>query len=431
MVYIDVRNDDILKYAIENDIIDVVFLQEKINMQRKEEILRNHKYKIWQSEKDNRWRTYLPDDSCKNGRKLIVKSNKEKLENAIVGFYDKAKSCDQKSLVKPTITSIYKEWLDYKKRHTTRSTYIYRLDKDWERFYKNEMLSQEIITKPIDEITKIDLDNWAHEICKKYSMTKKCYYNMSHIIRNILDYSVDKGIIKENLFQKVKFRNELFKKKVKPKSETQVFSKEEEQLIIQEAYRSYENDPDNILYMMIPIFFYTGLRLGELSALEWKDVHDDYILVHQMYGREVIANDDGEWIKNQFKVVDGLKLNAEPREVLITPLINHALTVIKNYYADKGIKKPRYVFTDRSGKLPHPSTVDSMFYRLCDRINISHKSPHKTRKTYISTLIDGGINIDFIREQVGHNDEKTTYESYCFNRATQNETQKLLNKALS
>ena len=74
MVYIDVRNDDILKYAIENDIIDVVFLQEKINMQRKEEILRNHKYKIWQSEKDNRWRTYLPDDSCKNGRKLIVKA---------------------------------------------------------------------------------------------------------------------------------------------------------------------------------------------------------------------------------------------------------------------------------------------------------------------------------------------------------------------
>lgn len=136
-------------------------------------------------------------------------------------------------------------------------------------------------------------------------------------------------------------------------------------------------------------------------------------------------------IKNQFKVVDVLKLNAEPREVLITPLINNALTVIKNYYADKGIKKPRYVFTDRSGKLPHPSTVDSMFYRLCDRINILHKSPHKTRKTYISTLIDGGINIDFIREQVGHNDEKTTYESYCFNRATQNETQKLLNKALS
>ena len=65
---------------------------------------------------------------------------------------------------------MYKEWVDYKKRHTTRSTYMYRLVKDWDRFYKNVMLSQEIITTPIDEITKIDLVTGTHEICTIYSM---------------------------------------------------------------------------------------------------------------------------------------------------------------------------------------------------------------------------------------------------------------------
>ena len=77
---------------------------------------------------------------------------------------------------------------------------------------------------------------------------------MSHFIRTILVNSVGNGVVTENLFQRVKFRYELFKTKVKPKSETQVFSKEEEQLLIQDAYRRYENDPDNILYMMLPIF---------------------------------------------------------------------------------------------------------------------------------------------------------------------------------
>ena len=90
MVYIDVRNDALLKYAVANDMIDVVFLQDKINMQREEELLRSHKYNIWQSERDIRRRTYLPDAHCHNGRALIVKSHKEKFENAIDGFYDKA-----------------------------------------------------------------------------------------------------------------------------------------------------------------------------------------------------------------------------------------------------------------------------------------------------------------------------------------------------
>ena len=110
---------------------------------------------------------------------------------------------------------------------------------------------------------------------------------------------------------------------------------------------------------------------------------------------------------------------------MITPLIHNALTVINNYDAGNGVKQPRYVFSGWSGALPHPRTVDSMFYRSCDRITISHRSPHKTRKTYISTLMYGGVNIDVIRGQVGPHDETTTHESYCFNRATQNGTQKL------
>lgn len=37
-------------------------------------------------------------------------------------------------------------------------------------------------------------------------------------------------------------------------------------------------------------------------------------------------------------------------------------------------------------------------------------------KTYISSLIDVGINIDTVRAYAGHADERTTYLSYCFDR---------------
>ena len=45
------------------------------------------------------------------------------------------------------------------------------------------------------------------------------------------------------------------------------------------------------------------------------------------------------------------------------------------------------------------------------------KSFHKVRKTYISALIDSGLNINEICKAVGYTDERTTYGNYCYNRA--------------
>lgn len=55
---------------------------------------------------------------------------------------------------------------------------------------------------------------------------------------------------------------------------------------------------------------------------------------------------------------------------------------------------------------------------------------HKIRKTYISALIDGNININEIRKQVGHEDERTTLRNYCFNRYTRNQTEEQMENAL-
>jgi integrase len=71
-----------------------------------------------------------------------------------------------------------------------------------------------------------------------------------------------------------------------------------------------------------------------------------------------------------------------------------------------------------------------MIKRGCEFINIDVKTSHKIRKTYISTLIDSGLNIDEIRRMVGHSDERTTYGNYCFNRLTNKQTEDAIEKAL-
>ena len=62
---------------------------------------------------------------------------------------------------------------------------------------------------------------------------------------------------------------------------------------------------------------------------------------------------------------------------------------------------------------------------------ISEKATHKIRKTYISTLIDNGLNINEIRKIAGHENEQITYDNYCFNRMTNEQTENLFEAALN
>ena len=71
-----------------------------------------------------------------------------------------------------------------------------------------------------------------------------------------------------------------------------------------------------------------------------------------------------------------------------------------------------------------------MIKRGCEKIGINVKTSHKIRKTYISTLIDSGLNIDQIRRMAGHSDERTTYGNYCFNRMTEEQTEEKIENAL-
>ena len=102
----DVRMSDaeLLKYAVENGMIDTALVQEKIEMQKREELLNKHPYKIYQG-KDGKWYTYLPDK--KNGRILKKRTNKKDIEDVVISFWKQEEE-------NPTVDMIFHEWIDSK-----------------------------------------------------------------------------------------------------------------------------------------------------------------------------------------------------------------------------------------------------------------------------------------------------------------------------
>lgn len=418
---------ELLKYAVENGMIDVGTIQKKIEMDERQKYLNMHGYEIWQSESDYYWRTYLPDEN--KGRRLVKRKKRKGIDDAIVDYYRKKESQTVVDVHRNvTLLEIYPEWLSFKQIHTNSTSYIKKITADWKKFYVPE---KELINKPLADMDKVYLDKWVHGMIKKYDMTKKMYYNMSVILRQCISYAVELGYLNEDEFAKVKVTKKLFRREKKKPGETQVYNPEEEKMLIQDMIRRFQNNPDNTAPLAVILTFETGVRIGELCTLKFSDIEGNYIHIQRQEVRDYEMADDFGMRFKCFKVVEYAKSDDGYRDVYLTDSARKIIEVCKivNSRSERN-RNCDFIFC-RKGKNINHYSIQAMVKRGCEAINIDVKTIHKIRKTYISTLIDSGLNIDEIRRMVGHSDERTTYSNYCFNRLTNKQTEKIIEDALS
>lgn len=137
-----------------------------------------------------------------------------------------------------------------------------------------------------------------------------------------------------------------------------------------------------------------------------------------------------DFLDYEHKVVDRTKSNAGDRYVYIPVKARKIIEEAKKRQQEEGVPDDGYIFSMNDDPCPYDA-VRKCFAKFCKDLGIINKSSHKARKTYISTLIDAGVNINTIREMVGHEDERTTYNSYCFDRTDKSERMKIIEAALS
>ncbi|MCR4960575.1 MAG: tyrosine-type recombinase/integrase [Lachnospiraceae bacterium] len=405
---------------------DVLGLQNQV---RENEIIQRHKETctVWQGS-NGRWYTYLPDDTKRNKRRMIAKSTEEKLNKEIVAYY---KAHSKEELEKQiTLECLYPSWIKYKALHTEASSTMHRIDNDWNRYY----VGSDIVKKPLIALDKVCLDEWAHELIRRYTLTKTQYYNTTVIMRQALEYAVERGIISENPFNQVKINRKLFKPVKKKADATQVFLVEEQQKIEAEAIADFK-ESGYTACLGIALCFQLGARLGEMVALKWSDIGEEklnHIHIQRMERKVHAEQSDGTWKTIGYEVVNHTKSEAGDRNTYLTQRARDLLQMIKEWNNDHGYADREYVFLGKDGNRIHSKALDTRVRKYCAHIGIDSKSMHKIRKTYISTLVDSNlININTIREMVGHEDERTTLRNYTFNRATDIQTQVNMEKALT
>lgn len=372
---------------------------------RKEQILANHPYTVFES-KDGRYRTYIKDPTMINGRRMIVKSSREKLEDAIMEHYISMN--DDLISANATLASLYPDWIEYKALHVEYPT-INRVKKDWKRYYEGAA----IVNKPISKITKLDLDEWIHKMIKEYDMDYHQYGNFSLIIRQELEYAVDRGIIDSNPFLSVKIdKKRVLRAEHKKPDETQVFTLEELEFIYECAEKDFLNDrrpKHKLVPLAVQFLFQTGLRLCEVAALRYEDIDGDEIIVRRM-----VRYPGGE-------IIESTKGTFGDRRVPLTPKALELIDTARKKQKDSEQKDMEYIFVMSGDPIHTYLAIQKAFAKYCKELEIQQRGPHKARKTYISELLDSGININTVRAIAGHKDEHTTFNNYCYDRKTKSE----------
>lgn len=168
----------------------------------------------------------------------------------------------------------------------------------------------------------------------------------------------------------------------------------------------------------------TGLRTGELTGLEWKDIDFANKTLHIRRTMD-FNTETKEWRTGDTKSVSGdrvLFLTDEAISILRNQQekVKH-LKIVNMEFKDK-------VFISRAGEPIKNNTYDSSIKRICQKAQIDdHFSMHSLRHTFATRCIEGGMKPKTLQTLMGHKDISITMNLYVHtsDEAKKNEVEKV------
>lgn len=389
--------NDMLNYAIENGMIDLTYIQAQIDMKEREEILSKHPYKIWEGS-NGKWYTYLPDEV--KGRVLRKRKTEKEIQDLVIAYWKKQEEQDYN----PTIKEVFDEWNARRLRlekisKSSYDRYNQFYDRHYGEFGKNRI-------KSVDPEEYVE---FLEEEVPKKKLTSKAFTGLKTVTRGLLKRAKKRKLITfsvEEIFEDLELTDKDFSYIIKDNAE-EVFDELEMPLVIEWI----EEQKPSLLNLGILLLFVTGVRIGELASFKWSD-WDGYA-IHIRRTETRYKDSEGHEV---YEIKEFPKTPAGVRTVVIPLSCQWIIKEIRkiNPFGE-------FMFERKTSSRIKTYSFRWRLYRICEKIEIVKKSPHKVRKTYASILLDNKIPEKNVIEQMGHTDISCTKQSYSKNRKT-NET---------
>jgi integrase len=176
----------------------------------------------------------------------------------------------------------------------------------------------------------------------------------------------------------------------------------------EEATRFVATVRSHRLYAFFYLLLATSVRLGEIEALRWADLHGDYIVVSRTVSR--VAN------KLQFtkpKTKHGHRVVTLPPDVIEVLAAHRQRQLAEAAAAADGVfNVSGFMFCNQDGNIITPMALYHVAKRLQEKAGVPRVTTHSLRHLSISMLIRHGVNAEIVAKRVGHRDGAYTYQKY-------------------
>ena len=143
------------------------------------------------------------------------------------------------------------------------------------------------------------------------------------------------------------------------------------------------------------VAFFTGMRFGEMAGLKWRNVDFDKGIIRIIETR-VYGEEGPPKTKKSKRNIDMLK-----------PVYD-ALIKQKEITG-----KSKYVFLDINYKPLTPDHVRKVIWTpALEKAGIEYRPPFQTRHTFATMMLDGGEDIGWVQNQLGHSSLQMIFTRY-------------------
>lgn len=279
-----------------------------------------------------------------------------------------------------------KEWLILIESHVKYNTYMN---------YKSKMVNHVIPKlgdKKLNEVNTSCLQELFTELAE--NLSESSVYSVYRVLHACFSAAIKNKVLSENPLSDFQLPN-------RKSSRVKAFSlkeqaKLEEHVLIQEDLPSI-------------VALYTGVRIGELCGMKWRDINwdDKLITINRNIQRQQITTVSG--IKKTVLQEISLKTDHSQR---IIPLTNRLYYLLKKFEYNHQNLNSAYVFQGKNGGSLDPRTIRYRFSKLKKRAGVTDLPFHSLRHTFATRCIEMGVPITTVSSLLGHSSIKLTLDIY-------------------
>ena len=291
-----------------------------------------------------------------------------------------------------TLAAWLRTWFDlYAKPHIRPSTMNY--------YHRN--IEQHIIPAigdiPLNKLTTRDLQKLYNDLQsngrlrkvqkkEKPGLSNSTVRGIHMMLHNALDRAVKEKLILSNPTENC----------IIPKIE-----KQEMKILHPDHISSYLNAAER--RNALPMFYLelvSGLRKGELVALQWSDLDEANCTIS--VSKQASWDTEGNLILSQPKTGNSIREVSIPQD---------AVELLKQEHA-KHPDNPWMFPSSRTGEMYHPDSVVNLHKKILKDAGLEHIRFHDLRHTFATLALQNGVDVKAVSSMLGHYDAGFTLRTY-------------------